>query len=96
MTEVHSCNDCTVLAKGLLSIHPGKMLGSISVLTVNLEKSFEEESAILFFQVNILLAVFFLTQTSKTRGVSRYILTILMVNMFLYVSHYISCKLYYR
>ena len=50
-----------------------------------------------FPQVNILLAVFFLYgYHSQTRGVSRYILTILMVNMFLYVSHYISCKLHYR
>ena len=55
-------------------------------------------SITLFVKVNILLAAAFLTKTVffNSRGVSRYILTILMVNMFLYVSYYITCKLHWR
>ena len=45
-------------------------------------------------QVNIAMAFWFFYKRSP--GVSRYILAIMMVNMVLYISNYICCKLYYR
>lgn len=44
--------------------------------------------------VNIAMAFWFFYKRSP--GVSRYILAIMMVNMVLYISNYICCKLYYR
>ena len=51
-------------------------------------------STILILLVNIVMAVFFLYK--RKPGVSRYILSIMMVNMVLYIIYYISNKLYYR
>ena len=49
---------------------------------------------ILILLVNIGMAIFFLSK--RKPGVSRYILSIMMVNMVLYIIYYISNKLYYR
>ena len=75
--------------------HPAHFFGSALVLVV---------STLLFFilkvvtnqlcQVNIAMAFWFFYKRSP--GVSRYILAIMMVNMVLYISNYICCKLYYR
>ena len=48
----------------------------------------------LILAVNIAMAFFFLYK--RKPGVSRYILSIMMVNMMLYILYYISNKLYYR
>eukprot|EP00092_Neocalanus_flemingeri_P029565 GFUD01032111.1.p1 GENE.GFUD01032111.1~~GFUD01032111.1.p1 ORF type:complete len:873 (+),score=223.26 GFUD01032111.1:44-2662(+) len=49
---------------------------------------------ILILLVNIAMAVFFFYK--RKPGVSRYILSIMMVNMVLYIIYYLSNKIYYR